>query len=140
MTFLAPQQPDDPLKAITILVVEDQAATRGWICDMLRTLGIKSILTANDGMDALGILKDEGVKVDVVLCDWMMPRMSGIELLRKVRQTRPDLPFVMQTGNGTTDAVLEAKVEGVSAFVVKPFSCAQLEVKLRLVIGKAGRK
>lgn len=135
-----PLSPDDPLKSVSILVVEDQAATRGWICDMLRNLGLKTILTANDGVDALAILKDEGLRVDVVLCDWMMPRMSGIELLRKVRQTRPDMPFIMQTGHGTTDAVLEAKVEGVSAFVVKPFSYAQLEVKLRLVIGKAGRK
>jgi len=125
--------PDDPIKGLRILVVEDQLPQRTFIVDMLNSIGCRDVMTAGDGADALSFLEEQGEDVDVILCDWLMPRMSGIELLRKVRRTRPDLPFIMQTGNGTLDAVMEARREGVTAFVVKPFSCAQLEVKLRII-------
>ncbi|MFM2045652.1 MAG: hypothetical protein RLY86_4228, partial [Pseudomonadota bacterium] len=69
--------------------------------------------------------------IDIIICDWAMPRLSGIELLHEVRQMYPGIPFLMQTGHGTRDHVMEAKMKGVSAFIVKPFSGAQLEVKLR---------
>jgi two-component system, chemotaxis family, chemotaxis protein CheY len=129
----------DPLKSVTVLVVEDQLATRGWLCDMLRVIGVKDILTSGDGWDALGVLKDQGDGVDLILCDLMMPRMSGMDLLRRVRQSDPQMPFIMQTGHGSADTVIEARAEGVSAFLVKPFSQAQLESKLRQVMAKSTR-
>jgi two-component system chemotaxis response regulator CheY len=124
--------PEDPLRSLRVLVVEDQMQQRSFIVDMLRELGVRDVRTAVDGTDALAVMKEYGAEIDLVLCDWLMPRMSGIELLRQLRRTRPDLAFIMQTGNGTLDAVMEARKEGVTAFVVKPFSCAQLEVKLRI--------
>ena len=124
--------PEDPLRTLRVLVVEDQMQQRSFIVDMLREIGVRDVRTAVDGADALAVMKEYGAEIDLVLCDWLMPRMSGIELLRALRRTRPDLAFIMQTGNGTMDAVMEARKEGVTAFVVKPFSCAQLEVKLRI--------
>ncbi|HYC03056.1 MAG TPA: response regulator [Azospirillaceae bacterium] len=124
--------PEDPLRTLRVLVVEDQMQQRSFIVDMLREIGVRDVRTAVDGADALAVMKEYGAEIDLVLCDWLMPRMSGIDLLRAIRKTRPDLAFIMQTGNGTLDAVMEARKEGVTAFVVKPFSCAQLEVKLRI--------
>lgn len=123
---------EDPLRSLRVLVVEDQSATLGWLCDMLRSMQVRDIKTASDGVQALQLMRELGDLIDIILCDWLMPRMTGIELLRAVRQERGDVPFVMITGNGTLDAVLKAKSQGVSAFVVKPFSRAQLEVKLRI--------
>lgn len=125
--------PEDPLKLLTILVVEDQQQVRTWIGDLLRAMGVRNVMMASDGIEALQLVRDQGEAIDIIICDWAMPRMSGIELLREVRLMHPHMPFVMQTGHGTRDHVIEAKGKGVSAFVVKPFSGAQLEVKLRQV-------
>lgn len=125
--------PIDPLKLLCILVVEDQLQVRGWICDLLRNMGVREILMASDGMEAMQTVRERGGEIDIIICDWAMPHMSGIELLREVRLIYPEMPFLMQTGHGTKDHVMEAKGKGVSAFMVKPFSGTQLEVKLRQI-------
>lgn len=131
--------PEDPLKQLCILVVEDQMQVRAWIADLLRAMGVREILMASDGIEALETVRQQRDRIDIIVCDWAMPRMSGIELLREVRLMHPAMPFLMQTGHGTRDHVLEARNKGVSAFIVKPFSGAQLEVKLRQ-IAKSIRK
>lgn len=125
--------PEDPIKSLRILVVEDQLQTRTWIVDMLRQMGVREVLSAADGMEALGMVKDQSPPVDLIICDWAMPRMSGIDLLMAVRQLDPDMPFIMETGHGTKDHVVAARQHGVTAFIVKPFSAAQLEVKVRVI-------
>lgn len=125
--------PEDPIKSLRILVVEDQLQTRNWIVDMLRQMGVREILAANDGMEALDLVKDRSQLIDLIICDWAMPRMSGIDLLMAVRQLDPDMPFIMETGHGTKDHVIAARQHGVTAFIVKPFSAAQLEVKVRVI-------
>jgi len=59
-----------------------------------------------------------------------MPRMTGLDLLKQVRMTNPEMPFLMVTARGTIDSVMAAKKSGVSAYVVKPFSPAELEQKV----------
>lgn len=125
--------PEDPIRSLRILVVEDQLQTRKWIVDVLRSLGVREVWTASDGMDALEKVQAERGAIDLIICDWAMPRMTGMDLLVAVRNLIPDLPFIMETGHGTADHVLAARQQGVNAFIVKPFSAAQLEVKIRTV-------
>lgn len=123
--------PEDPIRSLRILVVEDQPQTRIWITDVLRQMGIREVLAANDGSDALDMIKGNPRGIDLIICDWAMPRMNGMDLLTAVRAIRPDLPFIMETGHGTKDHVLAARAQGVDAFIVKPYSAAQLEVRIR---------
>ncbi len=130
--------PEDPIKSLRILVVEDQQQTRVWIADVLKQMGVREVHTANDGTEALDILYRDINGIDIIICDWAMPRMNGMDLLATVRSRRPDLPFIMETGHGTKDHVLAARAQGVDAFIVKPYSAAQLEVRIRTLI-KNGR-
>lgn len=130
--------PEDPIKSLRILVVEDQQQTRVWIADVLKQMGVREVLMANDGAEALDVLHRDLDGVDIVICDWAMPRMNGMDLLAAVRSLRPNLPFIMETGHGTKDHVLAARAQGVDAFIVKPYSAAQLEVRIRTLV-KNGR-
>ncbi|MFV3128530.1 response regulator [Niveispirillum sp. KHB5.9] len=123
--------PEDPIKSLRILVVEDQQQTRVWIADVLKQMGVREVQTANDGSEALDIVHRDPAGVDLIICDWAMPRMNGMDLLASVRNLRPNLPFIMETGHGTKDHVLAARAQGVDAFIVKPYSAAQLEVRIR---------
>jgi two-component system, chemotaxis family, chemotaxis protein CheY len=76
--------------------------------------------------------------VNTIICDWNMPRMSGIKLLEQVRTTSPDMAFVMVTGRATLDAVYDAKSLNVTAFVAKPFSQDEIKKKLELVVRQIG--
>lgn len=125
--------PEDPIRQLRILVVEDQQQTRVWILDVLKQMGVREVLAANDGSEALDIVHRDPGAVDLVICDWAMPRMNGMDLLAAVRSIRPDLPFIMETGHGTKDHVLAARAQGVDAFIVKPYSAAQLEVRIRTI-------
>ena len=71
--------------------------------------------------------------VNLVICDWNMPRMNGVDFLRQIRTIFPDLPFLMVTGRCDKDSVVQAKMAGVTAFIKKPFSPDQLETKLRVL-------
>lgn len=123
--------PEDPIKSLRILVVEDQQQTRVWIADVLKQMGVREVQTANDGSEALDIVHRDPGGVDLIICDWAMPRMNGMDLLAAIRTIRPNLPFIMETGHGTKDHVLAARAQGVDAFIVKPYSAAQLEVRIR---------
>ncbi len=76
--------------------------------------------------------------VDLVLCDWNMPGMSGLDFLRQVRSVGLEIPFLMVTGRADKESVIEAKDAGVSAYIAKPFSQTQLEAKLRILVARKG--
>lgn len=83
-------------------------------------------------MALLGTYDDEDF-VDIILCDWNMPQLTGMELLRQIRTCDPDMPFIMLTGLADFEAVTEAKSCGVTGYIKKPFSADQLRKKLSLV-------
>ena len=121
------------LKELRVLVVEDSFQTIALIRTMLSDFGITQIYTAKDGKEALDFLGTCDELIDVVMCDWNMPRMSGLEVLRQVRTVDPDMPFLMVTGAADPDSVLAAKSNGVTAYVAKPFSANVLKKKLNVV-------
>ncbi len=129
---------DKKVEDLKILVVEDQADTRSLIRNMMIEIGITQVFESEDGRTALSFIDAAFDFVDVVVCDWNMPNMSGIELLRQIRSVDPDIPFLMVTGRGDMDSVLEAKGSAVSGYIVKPFSPSQMEAKLRIIAKKSG--
>ena len=121
---------------LKVLLVEDQAEARAMMRNMMMELGITQIFEAADGKEALAFLDSAFDFIDVVICDWNMPSMTGVELLRQLRSVDPDVPFLMVTGRTDMESVVEAKSSGVTAYIRKPFSPKQLEAKLRIILYK----
>ncbi|MFQ5775035.1 MAG: response regulator [Kiloniellaceae bacterium] len=132
-----PPETDILVKNLNILVVEDNPGTLKLIQAVLKDMGVAQVRTAMDGRDAQAYLDGGAGAINLVICDWNMPHMSGLELLKQVRASRPDLPFLMITARGTMDSVIAAKKNGVSAYIVKPFAPAQLEEKVASLAGRA---
>jgi CheY-like chemotaxis protein len=121
------------LEGLRVLAVEDSFQAMALLRTMLTDLGVHEVYTAKDGKEALDFLDMCEDMVDVVLCDWRMPRMSGLDLLRQVRTVDPTVPFLMVTGAADKDAVLAAKASGVTGYIKKPFSKDELGKKLKVV-------
>jgi two-component system chemotaxis response regulator CheY len=121
---------DKMLARLSVLLVEDDTFALRLAQSILKQLGINAITIARDGQEALRTLQTGATKVDLIISDWNMPKMSGLELLKSVRAFHPDMPFIMLTGKASPEFVLEAKDNGVNGYVVKPFSPDQLYKRL----------
>ncbi|MBI2877624.1 MAG: sigma-54-dependent Fis family transcriptional regulator [Candidatus Tectomicrobia bacterium] len=107
-----------------ILVVDDDAAVRTAMADLLEYAG-HSVLTAANGYEALAFVA--GTPVEMVIADINMPEMSGLDLLREVKRREPHLPVLVITGHGTIDSAIEAMKAGASDYVLKPFTLELLD-------------
>jgi two-component system chemotaxis response regulator CheY len=119
---------------VTILVVDDFPIMRGIIRRMLtKRFGMNDIFEADDGVKAWKILTE--TPVDLIICDWNMPNMTGIDLLKRVRADPKlgKLPFVMVTAEGKKENVIEATKAGVTGFIIKPFTAKDLGKKLKSI-------
>jgi two-component system, chemotaxis family, chemotaxis protein CheY len=121
------------LEKLRVLIVEDQMDMRSIIRNMLTEMGMTQIFEATDGREALTFTDMAQDMIDVIICDWNLPKLAGIDVLKQLRSVNPDLPFLMLTGRGDLQSVTEARASGVTAYIRKPFSPAQLEVKLRVI-------
>ena len=117
-----------------ILVVDDFSTMRRIVKTTLKQLGYENILEAESGDEAQGLLKEEG-PFGLIVCDWNMPGMSGLDLLRWVRQTDRlrGLPFLMVTAEAKRENILEAIQAGVTNYVVKPFNKQKLADKIQAI-------
>jgi two-component system chemotaxis response regulator CheY len=118
---------------IRILLVDDAHESRNMIKYMLSDMGISQIYEAVDGREGFDFMDVADDMIDIVICDWNMPRMSGINLLQQIRTVNLDMPFLMVTGRCDMNSVTEARSAGVTAYIRKPFSQNELEAKLRIV-------
>lgn len=124
----------NPLFAkLTVLLVEDDGFALKLAQSVLRNLGVGHVILARDGAEAIRILDSKATRADLIISDWNMPNVSGLDLLRHVRKTWHNMPFIMLTGRATEDFVLSAKENGVNGYVVKPFSPDQLSRKIQSV-------
>jgi two-component system, chemotaxis family, chemotaxis protein CheY len=118
-----------------ILVIDDFQTMRRIIINLMRQLGFTNMIEADDGTTAWERLESESV--DLIISDWNMPKMTGMDLLRKVRSSdrHKAIPFIMVTAEGKRENVIAAVQAGVSNYIVKPFNAATLKEKLSKVIG-----
>lgn len=122
---------------MNVLVVDDAATMRRIVRSLLRELGIKNVREAEDGERAFEDLKRQ--KADLVVSDWAMPKMTGIELLRAIRQDEAlkETPVLMVTAESKKENILEAVQAGVNNYIVKPFNSKTLEDKLNKIFKAA---
>lgn len=120
---------------IQILVVDDQQSMRELTRHCLKQMGISKVAVAKSGEDALGAL--DKTKFDLIISDWNMDGISGLELLNKIRNNPiiKKLPFIMATGQKEKSQIIAAKDAGANNYIVKPFSTADLKKRVEAVLG-----
>ena len=124
----------EALKDLRVLAVDDSSQARKLLRDMLADLGIHQVYMAEDGKEALDFLGECENMTNVIICDWNMPRVTGLEILRQVRTVDPDIPFLMSTGMADTESVMLAKSDGVTGYLAKPYTVNDLEKKLNQIL------
>lgn len=124
-------------KNMKILVVDDFQTMRRIVINLLKQLGFSNVVEAGDGKEALEKIQSSD-EIDLVISDWNMPNMTGIDLLKELRgnDKYKALPFIMVTAEGKKENVIAAVHAGVSNYVVKPFNAATLKEKLIKVVGE----
>lgn len=127
-----------------ILVADDMPTIRELVKNQLKALGYKNIVEASDGEQALNFVINgamTGSPIELVISDWNMPKMTGLEFLKQIRASDQfaKLPFVLLTSESERDQVTEAIMAGVSQYIVKPFAAKAFEEKLRGVWAKVSR-
>ena len=120
-----------------ILVVDDDAASRRLLDVRLRALECQVTMAA-DGHEAMAAIKQQTPAL--ILLDLHMPRMSGMDLLRKLKQEEVDIPVIVITAHGSIEAAVEAMKEGAYDFIPKPFDPQHLEIVVRKALEREGLK
>lgn len=120
--------------SLDVLLVEDDPVTRRMVSGQLKRLGIQNIRQVEDGRAALEEIAKQ--KPQVLITDWGMPRVNGLQLLQIIRkhEALKSLPVLMVTGRAEKEYVLTAVQEGVSSYIVKPFDVQTLEAKLSKIL------
>lgn len=120
---------------INILIVDDYKTMLRIIRGLLSQIGFSNIDEAANGAEAVLKLKEK--KYDLIISDWNMEPMTGLELLQNVRSDEKTkmIPFIMVTAESKTENVIAAKQAGVSNYIVKPFNAETLKAKLASVLG-----
>lgn len=120
--------------SIKVLVVDDFATMRRILKNILKQLGFVNITEADDGTTALEELKKNNY--DLIISDWNMPKMTGLDLLKQVRSddALKEIPFLMVTAEAQKQNVIEAVQAGVSNYVVKPFTAEAISDKLKKIL------
>lgn len=116
----------------SMLIVDDNPEMLDYIRKIMESKYV--VHTAENGQDALEILKDHDI--NIIICDWMMPVMDGLTLLRKIRGnvTTSHIPFIMLTAKTDTESKVESMRAGADAYVEKPFSMAFLDARVENLV------
>ncbi|WP_199171577.1 MULTISPECIES: chemotaxis response regulator CheY [Luteimonas] len=126
-------------KNIRILIVDDFSTMRRIVKNLLSDLGFNNTVEAEDGNSALAVMRQDAV--ELVITDWNMPGMTGIELLRAIRGDAKfrTLPVLMVTAEAKREQIIEAAQSGVNGYIIKPFTAQTLEEKLGKIFERLGQ-
>jgi len=118
-----------------ILAVDDSPTMRRIVKNTLMQAGFKDVIEAENGLEAYEKL--QGEPVDLILTDWNMPTMNGLEFVQKVRSDPKlkALPILMVTTRSVKEDILEAMKAGVNGYIVKPFTPATMREKIEKILG-----
>jgi len=121
-----------------VLVVDDSQIMRRIVIGALNKAGISDTLDAPDGREAIKILSEKNT-VNLVLMDWNMPNMTGIEAIREICAKNIKVPIIMVTTEGEKEKVIEAIKSGANDYLVKPFSPKDIQLKLEKFLKSEGQ-
>jgi len=132
----AKQKPEQelPRGKENILLVDDKSEVIDSTGEMLESLGYH-VVCLTDSMDALKLFQDKPELFDLVLTDQTMPKMTGVRLITKLKQTRPDIPVILYSGNGENMSLEECRNLGIQDYLPKPMSMSELATTVRHALG-----
>ena len=116
-----------------ILLIEDEIAIAGFISEGLAEEGF-AVDVAHNGKEGLAMALDHLEEYDLLLLDWMLPGMSGIEICRNIRKQRPGLPIIFLTARNTVDDVVFGLETGANDYLRKPFAFEELLARIRVLL------
>lgn len=127
-------------KNIRILIVDDFSTMRRIVKNLLHDLGYVNTAEADDGKSAWALLQAQGGSFELVVTDWNMPGMTGLDLLKNIRADAKlaALKVLMVTAEAQRDQIIEAAKAGVNGYIIKPFTAATLKEKLDKIGQRAG--
>jgi two-component system chemotaxis response regulator CheY len=133
---------EDHLEKLHVLIVDDDSGMLDTLDLTLRAIGVRQITRASTGSEALSVIRSGGRTVDCILCDYMMPKGTGLQLLQairtgKVKFCRPDASFILVTASAQQTTVKAAAELDVSGYLVKPVTPAKLKAAILLARTKA---
>lgn len=120
---------------LRVLVIEDDDSIRHMLCQMLRRLKITQLVEAENGEAGLQRVHEAVPAFDLVICDWNMPRLNGLEFMARAREHQAGLKILMVSGRNDLQSIVDAKRSGVAGYIVKPFSQQELKSKIAHVAG-----
>ncbi|XOV79647.1 MAG: response regulator [Aestuariibacter sp.] len=124
-----------PQNAPNIIVIDDEELTQELIRHMLREVFVGDMVVYSTCEKALRRLKQEPKHYNLIISDWEVPGLNGLEFLKEVRKLDPEMPFLMVTGHSSKDLVVNAIKAGVNDFLVKPFTAQGLLKKVIKLTG-----
>ena len=126
------------LERLNFLIVDDNKHMRALVKSILHALGVKNVIEAGDGADAFKELRH--YPADIIICDWNMEPLDGIDFTKLVRtgsdSPNPFVPIIMLTGHTEMNRVMEARDSGVHEFLAKPISAKKLYSRIRTIIDR----
>lgn len=124
------------LSDLRILVVDDEADICQMVKFALESMGVGQVHCAGNGQDAWNLFYEARGRFDMVISDWMMPQMTGLGLLQRVRGRDAKVPFLMLTVKASREDVAAAATAGVTGYVAKPFDVQDLQNHVRALARK----
>jgi two-component system cell cycle sensor histidine kinase/response regulator CckA len=121
----------------SVLVVDDESAVRRFAVRVLQREGYL-VAEATDGMEALDLIRMNGVSLEVVVSDIVMPRLNGVELMKALAESHPDLPVILMSGYATT-ALSELGIAAPCSMLTKPFPAERLLTEVQRCIRRRDR-
>jgi len=115
----------DEAEVLRVILVDDSQGARKFLAPALRSQGLEVVGEASDGREGLALY--ENMRPDLVFLDIVMPIVSGLEVLRQIKEMDPDAIVVMLTSMADRESVLESKREGAFSYLLKPFNVGQIK-------------
>lgn len=134
---------DSKYQNLKVLIIDDDPLIVQIVEQILKIMGLKDVQSTcypKIGLEEILISFETQKPIDLVICDWMMPEMTGIEVLKKVRDKNLDLAFIMLTAKMTVPAISDARKLGIDAYIGKPFTGDQLQQKVMAVANRILKK
>ncbi len=131
---------DRELATLRVLVIDDMNTMRMMLAGCLKEMGFEHVSSEMDGERGWQYLSRN--RVDIIICDWDMPKLNGLELLQRVRKDEnlSHIPFLMVTAGAEVDRVKQALADGVTDYLVKPFQAKDLCYRVLKVLRKIQAK
>jgi DNA-binding response OmpR family regulator len=133
---MSPTTNNPEFKKLSVLVIDDDLLVTRLVEQILISMGFTDVQTTRYPKTGLALILDSnnmGNPIDLIICDWMMPEITGIGLLNTIREYKVDVGFIMLTAKATVPDVGQARDLDVDAYIAKPFTSDQVQRKVTTV-------